>query len=34
MRTCDDCGRELDDACFWSSDKVCDQCYAMNPTDE
>lgn len=31
MKTCSDCGRELDDGCFWSSNDVCDQCYAMNP---
>ena len=31
MRECKDCGRMLHDGCFWSSEDICDQCYAMNP---
>jgi hypothetical protein len=34
MKKCSDCGRELDEACFWSSEDICDQCYAMNPDDK
>lgn len=34
MKKCSDCGRELDESCFWSSEDICDQCYAMNPDDK
>jgi ribosomal protein L40E len=34
MKECKDCGRDLEDSCFNSSDDICDQCYAMNPTED